>query len=146
MSKILILHGPNMNILGSREPHIYGTTTLDLINEDIHSAAADVSIHVTTLQSNAEHELIAHIHQAKQDNVDFIIINPAAYTHTSVALRDALLSVHIPFIEVHMSNIFAREEFRQHSYLADIAVGVISGFGGQSYLLALDAAQLYLTS
>ena len=146
MAKILVLHGPNLNLLGSREPEIYGFTTLMDINNLLASACASHQHEFFHLQSNAEFELIDRIHQAKSEGVDFIIINPAAFTHTSVALRDALAGVHIPFIEVHLSNVHAREPFRHHSYLADIAKGIICGFGAQSYLLALEAAFTHLKS
>ena len=139
MTRILILHGPNLNLLGTREPDVYGHQTLDDINDSVRQSAPD-GVEVVTLQSNAEHELIEAIHQAKPDGTDFIIINPGAFTHTSIALRDAFLSVSIPFIEVHLSNVHAREEFRQTSYLSDIAVGVITGMGAQGYELALLAA------
>ena len=139
MTKILVLNGPNLNLLGTREPEIYGHETLQDILQDL-ARQAPVGVTVTDLQSNAEHELITAIHQAREDQVDFIIINPGAFTHTSVALRDAFLGVEIPFIEVHLSNVHAREEFRQHSYLNDIAVGVITGFGAQGYSFGLQAA------
>jgi len=140
MMKILVLHGPNLNLLGTREADIYGDTTLDSINAKLEKSASDLGHQLTYHQSNAEHELVDRIQQAKQDKVNFIIINPAAYTHTSVAIRDALLAVEIPFIEVHLSNIKARETFRHESYLADIATGGIFGFGAYSYELALLAA------
>lgn len=138
MSTILILHGPNLNLLGTREPEQYGSATLDDINQQLVSAGQQHNCKIETLQSNAEADLVDRIHQAS-GKVDFIIINPAALTHTSVALRDALLGVAIPFIEVHLSNIHARESFRHTSYLSDVAVGVVSGLGAQSYLLALNA-------
>lgn len=138
-TRILVLHGPNLNLLGSREPEVYGYDTLDDINARIRGSAPQ-DVVVDALQSNAEHELIDAIHQAKQDSVDFIIINPGAYTHTSIALRDAFLGVSIPFIEVHLSNVHAREEFRQTSYLSDVAVGVITGLGAAGYVFALQAA------
>jgi 3-dehydroquinate dehydratase-2 len=139
MTKILVLNGPNLNLLGTREPEIYGHETLEDILTSLVNEAPEGVI-VTDLQSNAEHELVSAIHQAREDQVDFIIINPGAFTHTSVALRDAFLGVEIPFVEVHLSNVHAREEFRQHSYLSDIAVGVISGFGAQGYSFGLQAA------
>ena len=139
MARILVLHGPNLNLLGTREPEVYGHDTLDDINARLQDKAP-ATIQVTALQSNAEHELIDAIHGAKDDGTDFIIINPGSFTHTSIALRDAFLSVAIPFIEVHLSNVHAREEFRQTSYLSDVAVGVITGFGAQSYEFALAAA------
>lgn len=140
MATLLILHGPNLNLLGSREPGIYGATTLADINRELSQIATAAGHHLQTLQSNAEYELIERIHDARKEGVDFIIINPAAFTHTSVALRDALLGVDIPFIEVHLSNVHKREEFRRHSYFSDIAEGVICGFGATSYVLALQAA------
>jgi 3-dehydroquinate dehydratase-2 len=140
MANILVLNGPNLNLLGNREPDHYGKSTLKEITDHLVKAAKAAGHSLDQCQSNAEHELVDRVHQALTDKVEFIIINPAAFTHTSVALRDALAGVDIPFIEVHLSNIFAREEFRQQSYFSDIAVGVISGLGAQSYELALDAA------
>lgn len=140
---VLVLNGPNLNMLGKREPSIYGNNSLSDIISELTLEANKKQINLQHLQSNAEHELIDIIHQGHQ-KVDFIIINPAAFTHTSVALRDALLSVAIPFIEVHLSNVHARENFRKHSYLSDIAKGVICGFGPQGYSYALDAAHVYL--
>ncbi len=140
MSCILVLNGPNLNLLGTREPKHYGSDSLAQIKQrmqtDVEAAGHTLAFH----QSNAEHELIELIHQAVDQDVAFIIINPAAFTHTSVALRDALLGVNIPFIEVHLSNVHAREAFRKHSYFSDIAQGVISGLGAQGYDLALQAA------
>ena len=138
MARILVLNGPNLNLLGSREPDHYGHDSLASIQTKLSEQAAAHEINF--FQSNAEAELIERIHSAGKDGVDFILINPAALTHTSVALRDALLGVAIPFIEVHLSNVFARESFRHHSYLSDVAVGVISGLGAQGYELALAAA------
>ncbi len=140
MAKLLILNGPNLNLLGSREPAVYGSTTLDDIRRCCEALAQTLGHELLFFQSNAEHELVERIQQAYRERVDFIVINPAAYTHTSIALRDALLAVGIPFIEVHLSNVFARDSFRHHSYLSDIAVGVISGLGAQGYELALQAA------
>jgi 3-dehydroquinate dehydratase-2 len=140
MATILVLHGPNLNLLGSREPGIYGVATLDTINQHLTQLCHDAGHHLLSLQSNAEYELIERIHDARREGVDFILINPAAFTHTSVALRDALLGVDIPFIEVHLSNVHKREAFRHHSYFSDIAQGVICGFGATSYELALRAA------
>lgn len=140
MATILVLHGPNLNLLGLREPGIYGAATLDDINRKLTQIALTAGHHLQTLQSNAEYELIDRIHDARKEGVDFIIINPAAFTHTSVALRDALLGVDIPFIEVHLSNVHKRETFRHHSYFSDVAQGVICGFGATSYELALHAA------
>ncbi|MCC5854274.1 MAG: type II 3-dehydroquinate dehydratase [Idiomarina sp.] len=136
---ILVLNGPNLNLLGTREPEVYGSTTLADIEQTLRTQATQQSAEVQFFQSNAEHELIDAVHNAR-GVVDFILINPAALTHTSIALRDALLGVGIPFIEVHLSNIHAREEFRSHSYLSDCAVGVICGLGAKGYELALAAA------
>ncbi len=140
MAKILVLNGPNLNLLGTREPEVYGTTTLQDINVRLQSLALQSGHQLDCLQSNAEHVLIDRIHQARNEQTDFIIINPAAFTHTSVALRDALLGVSIPFIEIHISNVHARETFRSHSYLSDVAVGVICGLGTLGYELALQSA------
>jgi 3-dehydroquinate dehydratase-2 len=140
MSRILLLNGPNLNLLGLREPAIYGASTLQSIEARLQERARALQIDLLCLQSNAEHELIAAIHDAPQNAVDFILINPGALTHTSIALRDALLGVAVPFIEIHLSNIFAREEFRHRSYFSDIAVGCIFGLGSIGYELALEAA------
>lgn len=140
MAKLLVLHGPNLNLLGSREPEYYGHTGLDAINARLENLARTGGHSLQHYQSNAEHALVERIHAAQSEAVAFIIINPAAFTHTSVALRDALAAVAIPFIEVHLSNVHAREGFRQASYFSDIAVGVISGLGAQGYELALQAA------
>ncbi len=140
MAKILVLHGPNLNLLGEREPEVYGTTTLEEINQGLIDTATQLGHSLTHFQSNAEHGLIDRIHRAKREQVEFIIINPGAFTHTSIALRDAFSGVGVPFIEVHLSNVFAREEFRRQSYLSDIAVAVISGAGAGGYRLALQAA------
>ena len=140
MATVLVLHGPNLNLLGGREPQHYGHTSLAVINTHLESQAQAAGHTLVCFQSNAEHALVERIHIAQQESVAFIIINPAAFTHTSVALRDALNAVKIPFIEVHLSNVHAREAFRHHSYFSDLAVGVISGFGPQSYELALQAA------
>ena len=140
MSGILVLNGPNLNLLGTRQPEVYGTDTLDSIRLDLEATAKTESQEVFCFQSNAEHELVDRIHLAQTEGIDFIIINPGAFTHTSIAIRDALLGVSIPFIEVHLSNVHSREEFRQHSYLSDVAVGVITGLGAQGYSLALGAA------
>lgn len=145
MSTILVLHGPNLNLLGSREPEIYGSDTLEDINRKLTAICIEKGHHLQILQSNAEYELINRIHEAKAEGINFIIINPAAFTHTSIALRDALSAVNIPFIECHLSNIYQRETFRQHSYFSDLAVGVICGFGASSYELALQAAFARLT-
>ena len=140
MATILVLHGPNLNLLGLREPDIYGGDTLTSINQQLTQMCIDNGHHLQTLQSNAEYELIDRIHDARKEGVDFILFNPATFTHTSIALRDALLAVGIPFIEVHLSNVHKREAFRHHSYFSDIAEGVICGFGAQSYTLGLVAA------
>lgn len=140
MANILLLNGPNLNLLGTREPEIYGKATLDSIMDSLADSARSGGHTLESLQSNAEHELVERIHAASKDGTDYIILNPAAFTHTSVALRDALLGVAIPFIEIHLSNVSQREEFRQHSFFSDIALGVISGFGAQGYDLALQAA------
>ena len=140
MAKLLALHGPNLNLLGAREPALYGRETLEDINERLRQRAASAGHALATLQSNAEHELVEAVQHAKAQGVAFIIVNPAAFTHTSVALRDALLAVAIPFIEVHLSNVHAREAFRRHSYFSDIAQGVIAGFGAAGYDYALRAA------
>jgi len=140
MAKILVLNGPNLNLLGDREPGHYGYTSLDEINRHLADIAAESSHTLNHYQSNAEHALVERIQTAMREHDDFIIINPAAFTHTSVALRDALSAAGIPFIEVHLSNIHAREDFRRKSYFSDIAVGVISGLGAISYELALRAA------
>ncbi|WP_409525234.1 type II 3-dehydroquinate dehydratase [Nitrincola sp. MINF-07-Sa-05] len=140
MAKILLLNGPNLNLLGTREPAVYGTTTLQDIEQDLIQQALQAGHELVCFQSNAEHELIQRIHQCSADNISFVIINPAAFTHTSVAIRDALAGVAVPFIEVHLSNVHAREPFRHHSYLSDIAIGVICGLGAQGYDLALQAA------
>jgi 3-dehydroquinate dehydratase-2 len=140
MARILLLNGPNLNLLGSREPAIYGSATLAGIETGLSARAAAKGHELVAMQSNAEHELIDKIHAAKRDHVAFVIINPGAYTHTSIALRDAFLGVGVPFIEIHLSNLFAREAFRHHSYLSDIAVGCIVGLGPIGYELALDAA------
>lgn len=140
MANILVLHGPNLNLLGTREPDVYGRATLTAIDADLRARALAADHALDAFQSNAEHALIERVHAAAQDGTDFILINPAAFTHTSLALRDALAAVAIPFIEVHLSNVHAREAFRQHSYFSALAVGVIAGFGADSYRLALDAA------
>jgi len=146
MASILVLNGPNLNLLGTREPEHYGSDTLDSINQRLQQQAQAAGHTLTTLQSNAEHTLVERIHQARQDGVDFIIINPAAFTHTSVAIRDALLGVDIPFIEIHISNVHKREAFRKHSHFSDVAVGVICGLGTFGYDLALQAAMQQLAA
>ncbi len=140
MPDLLVINGPNLNLLGTREPEFYGSDTLDSINQRLSAIATNHKLTLQCVQSNAEAELIEHTHRALNNNVQYIIINPAAFTHTSVALRDALSGINIPFIEVHLSNIHAREKFREHSYFSDIAVGVISGLGALGYELALQAA------
>lgn len=142
--RILLLNGPNLNLLGTREPAYYGSTTLEAVVKRLVESAVEQGATLTSFQSNAEYELIEQVHAASEGKVDFIIINPAAFTHTSVGLRDALLAVGIPFIEVHLSNVHAREEFRKHSYFSDVAVGVITGLGPIGYELALRAAVRYL--
>ena len=144
MADLLVLNGPNLNLLGTREPRHYGTDTLAVIEGRLTALATDIGHSIAFLQSNAEHELIARIHEAATDGTRAIIFNPAAFTHTSVALRDALGAVALPFIEVHLSNIQAREPFRQRSYFSDIAAGTISGLGALGYELALMAAISYL--
>jgi len=137
---ILILHGPNLNLLGSREPDVYGSETLEEINGNLGKLATEANVGLASFQSNSEADLISRIQQAMEDETDFIIINPAAFTHTSIALRDALSAAHLPFIEVHLTNIFARETFRRESYFSSLALGVISGLGARSYYLALKYA------
>lgn len=146
MADILVLNGPNLNLLGTREPAVYGTNTLERISQNLVQLASDAGLLLKNFQSNAEHRLIDRIHQASEDGVRFIIINPAAFTHTSVALRDALLGVAIPFIEVHLSNVHRRESFRHHSYFSDVAEGVITGLGPKGYELALAVVVETLTS
>lgn len=146
MHKVLVIHGPNLNLLGSREPDVYGTDTLDVIDRRLAARGKGLGLRIETFQSNGEGELVDRIHQAWHDGVRFVIINPAAYTHTSVALRDALLGTALPFIEVHLSNVHAREAFRRQSWLSDVAKGVISGLGAHGYELAVDAAAHHLTS
>ena len=140
VAKILVVHGPNLNLLGRREPSIYGHTTLEDINRNLVAKAQAASVVLDTFQSNAEHELIDRVQEAMNDGTGFIIINPAALTHTSIALRDALAATNLPFVEIHLSNIYAREHFRHTSYFSDIAVGVISGLGSAGFELALQFA------
>ena len=137
---ILVLHGPNLNLLGEREPQHYGKQTLEDIDQVLKNIATSKSIKLETMQSNSEGDLVNKIQSLHKDKVDFLIINPAAYTHTSVAMRDALSAVKVPFIEVHLSNVYAREPFRHHSYFSDIAVAVISGLGADGYIAALNFA------
>ena len=144
MPNILVLNGPNLNLLGTREPEHYGATTLDEIVDVLRNQSESAGVQLADFQSNAEHELVEKVQEAPSMGIDFIIINPAAFTHTSVGLRDALQAVGIPFIEIHLSNISAREEFRKESFFSDIAVGVISGLGPVGYELALTAAIRYL--
>ncbi len=146
MAKILVLHGPNLNLLGTREPDHYGIETLANITDHLQEIANNDHYELESFQSNAEHDLVNKVQQAQSNNTDFIIINPAAFTHTSVALRDALSAVNIPFIEVHLSNVHARESFRHQSYFSDIAVGVICGLGSQGYELALQAAIKHISN
>jgi len=143
---ILILHGPNLNLLGTREPATYGAQNLEQINQQISLLGHELNADIANFQSNHEGQLIDRIHQAATESVQGIVINPAAFTHTSVALRDALLAVNIPFIEVHLSNVRQRESFRQQSFLADVACGVIAGFGASSYTLALRGLIEHITS
>ena len=145
MARVLLLNGPNLNLLGTREPAIYGSATLQEIETKLKAQCQALGHELIAAQSNAEHELIAQIHTVKRDGIGFVIINPGAFTHTSIALRDAFLSVAVPFIEIHLSNVFAREAFRHHSYLSDIAVGCIYGLGPIGYELALQAAIARLT-
>ena len=145
MAKILVLNGPNLNLLGEREPEIYGRDTLEDINRRLTKQAQTAGHELLSFQSNAEHDLINRIHAARKEGIGFILINPGAFTHTSIALRDAFASVKIPFIEVHLSNVHAREAFRRHSYLSDLAVGVIAGLGPVGYEFALQAAMQRLS-
>ena len=138
--KILVIHGPNLNLLGIREPEVYGSTTMEEINQGLLDKASSNNIEIEAFQSNAEHELVDRIQALKEEKVSCILFNPGAFTHTSVALRDAILGVDIPLIEIHISNIFNREAFREKSYFSDIAVGIISGFGEQGYKAALELA------
>jgi 3-dehydroquinate dehydratase-2 len=145
MARLLLLNGPNLNLLGTREPAVYGTDTLETIEKRAAAVAQESGHELLAFQSNAEHELIERIHRARAEGVAFIIVNPGAFTHTSIALRDALLGTGLPFIEVHLSNTHAREAFRRHSYFSDIAVGVICGLGAFGYEAAVRAAALRLT-
>lgn len=146
LKSILVIHGPNLNLLGSREPDHYGHVTLDAINQTLLDKAQSNKVTLETFQSNSEAELVTKIQTLALKKVDFVIINPAAFTHTSVAIRDALAAVNVPFIEVHLSNVYAREAFRHHSYFTDIAVGIISGLGAQGYALALDYAIAHINA
>ena len=140
MAQLLVLHGPNLNLLGTREPEVYGRATLADIDADLAARATAAGHRLESLQSNAEHVLVERVQAARSDGTAFILVNPAAFTHTSVALRDALAAVAIPFVEVHLSNPHAREPFRRQSYFSDLALGVVAGFGPDSYRYALDAA------
>ncbi len=144
MAKLLVLHGPNLNLLGEREPGVYGRTPLAAIDQALEAEARNAGHTVEILQSNAEHVLIDRVQAARADGTAIILINPAGFTHTSVALRDALAAVSLPFIEIHLSNPHAREPFRKHSYFSDLALGVIAGFGADSYRFAMDAALAWL--
>ena len=146
MARLLLLHGPNLNLLGSREPEVYGRTTLAEIDADLAARAAEAGHALEAMQSNSEAELVGRVQAAGRDGTSFILVNPAAFTHTSVALRDALAAVAIPFVEIHLSNPHAREPFRRTSYFSDLAVGVVAGFGADSYRYALDAALARLAS
>jgi 3-dehydroquinate dehydratase II len=144
MARLLLLNGPNLNLLGTREPSVYGTETLEAIEQRAAAVARETGHELVAFQSNAEHELIERIHRARTEGVAFLIVNPGAFTHTSIALRDALLGTGLPFIEVHLSNTQAREAFRRHSYFSDVAVGVICGLGAFGYEAAVRAAALTL--
>ena len=144
MSSILLLNGPNLNLLGEREPDIYGDFSLEDIEKTIEKLGIENNIDTECFQSNAEHKLVDKIHDAKSNGVKIILFNPGAFTHSSISLRDAILGVNIPLIEIHLSNIYGREEFREKSYFSDIALGVVSGFGKESYLMAFQAAKNYL--
>jgi 3-dehydroquinate dehydratase-2 len=146
MAQLLLINGPNLNLLGTREPDVYGVETLNDVVKTCESKAGALGHHLNALQSNHEGVIIDRIHETITDGTDFILINPGAFTHTSIAIRDALAGVNKPFIELHLSNVHAREDFRQHSYLSAIAVGVIAGFGTNSYSLAIDAADRYLSN
>jgi len=139
MATILVINGPNLNMFGRREPEIYGTETLEDVIDNLLELADEYNVRLLDFQSNAEHEIVERIHQAMDDGTNYIIINPAAFTHTSVAIRDALATINVPFIEVHLSNIYKREEFRHHSYFSDLAEGVIAGLGTKGYQLAFEA-------
>lgn len=146
LPKVLLINGPNLNMIGTREPHIYGSTTLEQLETQLTAQAHQLQLTLSCFQSNIEGEIITKIQQAKSDNVDVIIINPGAYTHTSIGIRDAFLSVQIPFIEIHISNVYARENFRHHSYLSDVASGILVGHGLFGYELALYRAQNIISS
>ena len=144
MPRLLLINGPNLNLLGRREPELYGRATLEEIESRLAKLAEQRQHELTCFQSDAEHEILGRIHAAREDNIDLILFNPAAFTHTSIVLRDALLAVGVPFIEIHLSNVAAREDFRQRSFFSDIAIGTVTGFGVTSYELALIAAERYL--
>jgi len=145
MANLLLLNGPNLNLLGTREPGVYGDATLEAIETRLEAAAGDLGHALTAFQSNAEHEIVDRVQQARADRIEFILLNPGAFTHTSIAIRDALLAVSIPFIEIHLSNVFAREDFRHSSYFSDIATGCIFGLGAYGYEIALQAASRVLS-
>ena len=145
MASLLLINGPNLNLLGSREPGIYGDTNLQTVEANLGTLAGELGHELVAFQSNAEHEIVDQVQQAATDKVDFILLNPGAFTHTSIAIRDALLAVDIPFIEVHLSNVFAREDFRHSSYFSDIAAGCLFGLGAYGYELALLAASRHLS-
>ena len=145
MASLLLLNGPNLNMLGAREPEVYGDTTLESIESHLKLLAGELGHELTVFQSNAEHEIVGCVHQATTNDIEFILLNPGAFTHTSVSIRDALLAVNIPFIEVHLSNVFSREKFRHSSYFSDIAVGCVFGLGSYGYDLALQAASRLLS-
>jgi len=144
MARVLLLNGPNLNLLGTREPDLYGAETLESIERRVKAVGRELGHELLTFQSNAEHELITRIHTARSEGVEFLIVNPGAFTHTSIALRDAILATAVPFIEVHLTNTQARESFRRHSFFSDIAVGLISGLGAYGYEAAMRAAALHL--
>ncbi len=144
MASLLLINGPNLNLLGSREPGVYGNTNLADVESRLTSLAKEQGHELQCFQSNAEHEIVDQVQKAANDKVDFILLNPGAFTHTSIAIRDALLAVSIPFIEIHLSNVFAREEFRHNSYFSDIAAGCLFGLGAYGYELALNAASRHL--
>ena len=145
MASLLLINGPNLNLLGKREPAVYGATSLDDVERKLAELAAELGHDLDAFQSNAEHEIVERIQQARLDKTDFVLLNPGAFTHTSIAIRDALLAVDIPFIEVHLSNVFAREDFRHNSYFSDIAAGCLFGLGAYGYELALHAASRQLS-
>ncbi len=144
MARLLLINGPNLNLLGQRDPELYGRTTLEEIEDRLVQLAEERDHELLCYQNDAEHELLNRIHEAREENIELILFNPAAFTHTSIALRDALLAVGIPFIEIHLSNVAAREDFRQQSFFSDIAIGTVAGFGVTSYELALIAAERHL--